>query len=109
MTAKTINRPDFPDTSDLDSEQAIEELRSTLSEWVVDNAGELEPEDVIGAATEEIFVPFRLTYPDILRTWLEIHAEIQGTTDEAQILIEKIIEITILDESESGDLIKDTL
>lgn len=110
MSTQSSAYPDFPDTSELTEDEAIKALKRSMSSWIMTNAEELEPTQVIAPATEEVFVPYRFTYPDILRTWLELHADAQDGDDaDAQILLEKVIETTILDEAESGDLIRDTL
>lgn len=110
MAPESATYPSFPDTSELDQDEAVQSLTGTLSSWILNNASELNPTEAIGPATEEIFVPYRFTYADILRTWLELHAEAQKEQDDdAQILLEKIIETTILDQAETGNLIRDTL
>lgn len=95
MNLQAIRRPDWPDTRDMDPDRAIDRLTTALSSWVLENASDLELVDIIGAAVEEIFVPYRLTYPDILRTWLDLHADAQKSDgNDAPILFERIIEIT---------------
>jgi hypothetical protein len=110
LAGKSITRPDFPDTTELPDSEAIEELKNTVIDWVDNRAESLDVTDVIGAVTEEIFVPYSFGYPDILRSWLELHSRAKSRdNDQAMILLEKIIETTILDHKNSGDLIKETL
>jgi hypothetical protein len=105
---REISKMDL-DYPDLTNKTAENEIFDSIAFWILNNSETLSVSEAIAPMAGELFVPFKYNYPDILRSWLRIHSLAQEKEkNETMILCEKIIEITVLEENNSGRLHSET-